>query len=180
MRSRTTGPLGAAFLAVTLIAAPLGAQATVGASLDYMGYSFGEQLAASAVQLLMVPVAVRFPVTNAFSLDLYSAWAQGRVERDDVAYNLQGLVDTRLKASYQATPWALLGLGVSLPTGNSTHDGEEAIVASVLSSDLLGFRESTWGTGFQATTSVATAMRAGQFGVGVAAAYSAVSYTHLT
>lgn len=42
----------------------------------------------------------------------------------------------------------------------------------MLSTDLLGFREATWGTGAQVTTSVATAMRAGQFGVGVAAAYS--------
>ena len=172
MRTRTLGSLGAMALIGALATAPLSAQATVGVSVDYMGYSFDDGLGASAAQLLMIPVAVRFPVGDAFSLDLYSAWAQGKVERDDVAFNMQGVVDTRLKASYQATPWALLGLGVSLPTGNSTHDGEEAVVASVLATDLLGFREATWGTGLQLTSSVATAVRAGKFGIGIAGAYS--------
>lgn len=120
----------------------------------------------------MVPLAVRFPVSDAFSVDVYGAWAQGKVEREDQAFTLQGVVDTRVKVSYQATPWALLGLGVTLPTGKNAHTSEEAVVASVLSTDLLGFRESTWGTGFQITSSVATAVRAGDFGVGLAGAYS--------
>jgi hypothetical protein len=71
-----------------------------------------------------------------------------------------------------ATPWALLSLGANIPTGNATHDSQEAVVASVLSTDLLGFREATWGTGFALTSSVATAAMAGQFGIGVAGAYS--------
>ena len=145
MRARTLSSVGAMIVVAALSAAPLRAQATVGVSVDYMGYSFDDGLGASAAQLFMIPLAVRIPVNDAFSLDLYSAWAQGKVERDDVAFNLQGVVDTRIKVSYQATPWALLGLGVSLPTGNSTHDGEEAVVASVLATDLLGFREATWG-----------------------------------
>lgn len=172
MRTRTFGSIGAAVFAATVAAAPLHAQASVGVSLDYMGYSFDDGLGASAAQLFMIPVAVRLPITDAFSFDVYSAWAQGKVEREDVAFNLQGVVDTRFKASYQATPWALLGLGVTLPTGNSTHDGEEAVVASVLATDLLGFREANWGTGLQVVSSVATAIRAGQFGIGIAGAYS--------
>jgi hypothetical protein len=65
-----------------------------------------------------------------------------------------------------------LTLGVNLPTGDSEHDSEEAIVASVLSSDLLGFRETTWGRGFAVTSSVAVARTVGGFGLGVAASYS--------
>ena len=169
-RGRTLA--GVAF-GLTLLGAPsLSAQQqTVGVSMDYMGYSFDDGLGASAAQLLMVPVAVRFPLGRV-TLDLYSAWAQGKVEQDNVAYTLQGVVDTRLKLTYQATPWALVSVGASLPTGNSTHDGEEAVVASVLATDLLGFREATWGTGMQVTSSVATAMRAGEFGIGLAAAYA--------
>lgn len=157
---------------VAAAATPLGAQQTIGVSLDYMGYSFDDGLGATAAQLFMIPVAVRFPMGNALSFDVYSAWAQGKVERDNVSYDLTGVVDTRVKASYQATPWALIGIGASIPTGKATHTNQEALVSSVLSTDLLGFREATWGTGAQITTSVATAMRAGQFGVGVAAAYS--------
>ena len=134
------------------MAAPAAAQQSIGVGTEYMGYTFEEGLGASAAQLLMFPVAVRFPVSS-LTFDLYAAWAQGKVERDDVAYTLQGPVDTRLKVSWEATPWALLSVGASLPTGNSTHNGEEAVVASVLAMDLLGFSEATWGTGAQITTS---------------------------
>ena len=163
----------AAAVALAVLAVlPAGAQQTIGISSVYKGYSFDAGLGATAAQLFMVPVAVRFQTGQALSFDLYSAWAQGRVERDNLAYTLSGLVDTRIKATYQAAPWALLSVSASLPTGKATHDSEQAVVASVLSADLLGFRESTWGTGLGITSSVATAMRAGQFGIGVAAAYS--------
>lgn len=170
MKPRAQG-LVAASLALAFLAAPAHGQQTIGVSMNYLGYSFDEGLGAQAAQLFIVPVAVRFPLQR-ITVDLYSAWAQGQVERDDVAYNLQGVVDTRLKLSYQATPWALVSVGASLPTGNSTHDGEEAVVASVLATDLLGFQETTWGAGARVTSSVATAMRAGEFGVGLAAAYT--------
>jgi hypothetical protein len=137
-----------------------------------MGYSFGTGLGADAAQLFMVPLAVRVPAGRKLAFDLYGAWAQGKVQKGDTEYTLSGLVDTRLKASFQATPWALLGLGISLPTGKATHNGEQAVVASVLATDLLGFREANWGTGLAVTTSVATAYRAGAWGLGFAGAYS--------
>ena len=96
----------------------------------------------------------------------------GWVERDNVAYTLAGPIDTQVKATLQASPWALFSVAAALPTGQSTHDTEQAVVASVLSADFLGFRESTWGTGMGITSSVATAMRAGGFGLGIAASYS--------
>ncbi len=165
---------GAALLgALAFAAAPAQAQRpSIGIGAEFMGYSFDDELGADAAQLFLVPLAVRVPVVPGFTLDLYTAWAQGKVEEADTEYTLDGLVDTRLKASWQATPWALLSLGMSLPTGNATHDGNEAVVASVLSNDLLGFREATWGTGFGLTSSVATAIRAGEFGIGLAGSYS--------
>jgi hypothetical protein len=171
MGRRAAGPLLAAglFVATTL---PTAAQQTIGVGVDYMGYAFDEGLGADAAQLLMVPVGVRFTLGNGFALDLYAAWAQGKVERDGTEYTLQGPVDAQVKASYQVGNWALVSVGAGLPTGNSGHNAEEAVVASVLATDLLGFREATWGTGFAVTSSVATAMRAGGFGFGVAGAYS--------
>lgn len=154
------------------VALPVGAQQTMGISPQYMGLSFEKGLGIDAASLFMVPVAVRLQPSQSFSFDLYSAWAEGRVEQNNVAYTLSGPVDTRVKVTYQATPWALLSVGANVPTGKATHDGEQAVVASVLSADLFGFRESTWGTGFGVTSSIATAMRAGQFGIGVAAAYA--------
>lgn len=171
MSRRFLIPVAAGLLAAAAAASPAEGQRSVGLGVDFMGYTFEEGLGASAAQLMVVPLAVRFPA-GSVTLDLYAAWAQGQVEREDVAYTLQGPVDTRLKLSWQAMPWALFSVGASLPTGNSTHDGEEAVVASVLAMDMLGFREATWGTGPQVTSSLATATRAGPWGIGLAAAYS--------
>lgn len=165
--------LGALVGVVLLVATPAQAQRpTAGMGAEYRGVSFEDGLGTEAAQLLLTPVALRLPVSRSLVLDVYAAWARGGVERDGVAYTLDGPVDTRLKASWQATEWALLSLGVTAPTGRATHDGEEALVASVLSSDLLGFREATWGSGAALTSALATAGRLGGFGVGVAASYA--------
>jgi len=121
--------------------------------------------------LTLLPLAFTLPVGNRFDLDLYGAYANGSVEKGGYSYTLQGLVDTQVRARFQASPWAVLTALVNLPTGNSTHDGEEAVVASVLSTDILGFREANWGTGAAVTAGVATAHQAGDWGIGFGASY---------
>lgn len=172
MIARVRGAAGAIALATAVMASAVSAQITIGIGTDYMGYTFDEGLGATAAQLLMVPVALRLPLGDAIALDVAASWAQGKIERDNTTFSLQGPTDVRLKLSWSATPWVLVSFGASLPTGNSMHDGEEAIVASVLATDLLGFRESTLGTGASLTSAVATAARVGGWGVGVAGAYS--------
>ncbi len=172
MIARVRGAAGAIALATAVMASAVSAQITIGIGTDYMGYTFDEGLGATAAQLLMVPVALRLPLGDAIALDVAASWAQGKIERDNTTFSLQGPTDVRLKLSWSATPWALVSFGASLPTGNSMHDGEEAIVASVLATDLLGFRESTLGTGASLTSAVATAARVGGWGVGVAGAYA--------
>lgn len=174
-RGRSLAAAGVLLFVGLAMPAPGNAQITTGVGVDYMEYTFDEGLGVDAAQLLMVPLAVRMPITEGLAVDVFSAWAEGRVERNQQLFRLSGPVDTGLKVSFQATPWALLSVGANLPTGNAGHDGEEALVASVLSTDLLGFRESNWGTGAALTTSVASAVSAGGFGIGVAAAYAARS-----
>ena len=164
--------LAAGLIGGLVFANPVSAQYAVGGGVDYLGYAFDAGLGAEAAQLFMVPVGIRLPVTPELSIDIFSAWAEGRVERDNQVLKLSGPVDTSVKAAYAVTPWALLSVGVNLPTGEASHTNEEAIVASVLSTDLLGFRETTWGTGMAVTSSVATAINRGGFGIGIAAAYA--------
>ena len=173
MIGRTVRTAFAAAVVAGMMALPASAQnSTIGIGSNYTGYTFDSGLGADAAQLFMVPVAVRFPISDAIALDLSTAWAQGDIERDNERYTMSGVTDTRLKLSYSVTPWALLSFGAGLPTGNSTHTGEEAIVASVLATDLLGFREATWGSGMAFTSALATAARVGGWGVGFAGAYS--------
>mgnify|MGYP001269060449 CR=1 FL=1 len=159
-------------LAAAFSASPARAQYEVGAGVDYLSYAFDAGLGADAAQLFMIPVALRVPATSALSFDVYSAWAEGRVERADTVYKLSGPVDTGVRAAYQATPWALVTVGANVPTGDAQHDGQEAIVAALLSTDLLGFREASWGRGLALTGSVAIARSMGNFGLGLAGAYS--------
>ena len=155
---------------------PAAAQAnarSLGISGVFQGYDFDDGLGVDAAQLVMIPVALRVPVGEKFSAELFSAWAEGRVKRDGRVSVLNGLVDTRLHFGYRASPWAIVTASVNLPTGNVTHDSEEAIVASVPSSDILGFRESNWGTGAYVTSGIATAHRVGEWGVGLGLSYRA-------
>lgn len=154
-------------------ATPLNAQDPRGlaAGATVQGYSFAEGFGAKSAMLLITPVGLTLPMTRQLTLDLYSAYARGAVKIGNTTSTLQGVVDTRVRASLAATPWAVLSLGVNLPTGNATHDDEEAIVAAALSTELLGFREALWGTGFGFTTGVATASRFGNTGLGFGASY---------
>lgn len=178
MRRRARIGVAAVFsLVVLLLTLPLGAQVptqrSLGVGVESTGYAFDAGLGADAAALLLLPVAGRTPLGSRGSLDVYGAWARGRVEVDGADLSLSGPVDTHVRLGFQATPWALLTVGAQLPTGNASHDGEEALVASVLATELLGFGESSWGSGAALTTSLATAREVGTWGVGAALAYAA-------
>lgn len=170
-RARLYG--GLALAATLLTAGPLEAQVdqSLGVSVSFQGLSFDSALGIDVANLLLIPIAYRFSVNEKFSADLYAAWAEGRVERENETFVLNGAVDTRVRLSFQASPWAVVTVGAALPTGHATHNTQEAVVASVLSSDILGFNEATWGTGFAITTGVATVHRIGSWAVGIGASY---------
>jgi len=138
---------------------------------SWQGYSFAEDLGVSSATLAIVPVGYELDVSRVVSFDIYAALARGDVKIGDESFTLQGLVDTRVRASFAVTPWAVLTTAINLPTGKATHDSEEAIVASALSTELLAFREALWGTGFGVTTGVATAWRTGSTAIGLGASY---------
>ena len=164
----------AALTAALSWATPLAAQYAVGTGVEYQSFDFDSGLGADRAQLLLVPVAARAAIqgVEGLTVDLYSAWAEGRVQVGDEQLKLSGPVDTGIRAAYQATPWGLITIGANVPTGNSEHTTEEALVASVMSADLFGFREATWGRGFALTSSAAVARNVSGFGLGLAVSYS--------
>lgn len=168
--------IGAALLATLAQTADAQESRAFAVGVVGQGYSLGGDLRTESAVLLMAPIAFTAPLTSQLTLDLYGAYARGDVKlRDGDSYTLQGIVDTRIRASFAATPWAVISASVNLPTGNATHDTDEAIVASVLSTEILGFREALWGTGFGFTTGVATASRFGNTGLGFGASYRVAS-----
>jgi hypothetical protein len=146
-------------------------QYTFGVMPSAQHYSFGDEMDVQSARLLIVPAALEVKLGSRLTVDAYGAFARGDVDVGDRTHTLQGVVDTRVRASLAATPWAVITVGVNIPTGNATHDASEAIVASALSTELLGFREALWGTGFGFTSGIATAWRMGETGVGFGASY---------
>ena len=172
MRSAFMRFLAAAIALVAVAGAgPVSAQQSVAIETHFRGLRFDDGLGPDVANVFLTPIAVRADLTPRLILDVYTAWGRGQVEQDDVVYELSGLVDSRVRMNYRVRDWASLSVAANLPTGNSQHDGEESVVASVLSSDLLGFRESTWGSGLGVTTGFATARRMGAWGIGLGASY---------
>lgn len=164
-------------IAAALCAAAAPAQAqlarefSVTVAPNYRSFGLPDELAASSASLFMLPVAVVVPIGSRFALDAYSAYATGSVETATGTLELSGPVDTQLRGTWAATPWARVTLGVNVPTGNGSHSLEEAQVAAVLATDLLGFREASFGVGTAITTGVAAAHQIGVWGIGYGASY---------
>ncbi|MBI4545720.1 MAG: hypothetical protein HY703_11030 [Gemmatimonadetes bacterium] len=165
--------------AILLVAAAAGSaqeprSGALGTGAHFQNYSF-DGTGVSSAKLLLVPFAFELPLSPRFSTDVYAAFARGEVDVGGELFELNGFVDTRVRMNWAFLPWAVLTIGLNLPTGEATHDSREAVVASVLSTDLLGFREASWGTGFGLTSGVATAYRLGEWGVGLGASYRVAS-----
>ncbi len=172
---RQTGRLLAAgALGLLLATTPVTAQETphaFGTGAQFQAYSFDGGLGAEVANLLMVPMAYSIPLGERVGLDFFGAYAFGAVEKGGVKYELAGMVDTRMRATLKVAPWAVLTAAVNAPTGHATHNDEEAVVASVLATDILGFREANWGTGAAVTSGFAAAGQAGEWGIGVGGSY---------
>ena len=164
--------LASAMLAFTT---PLAAQMTgdfgVTVAPNYRTFSLDESTGAGPISLLMLPVAVYVPLGRSFAVDAYAAYAMASADVGDETLELSGPVDTQVRGTWAASPWARVTLGLNLPTGHGSHTGEEAQVASLLSTDLLGFREARFGVGMGVTTGVALAHQVGEWGVGYGASY---------
>lgn len=160
----TTAMIAAAAI---LAAAPTTAHAqsaqsaSVASGAHVQEFSFGAGSDVSSARLVLVPFAYQARLTDGLVLDGYAAYAAGEVRSGNSTFELHGPVDSWARLRWSLTPWAIAAVGVSLPTGVERHSPEEAVVANVLSSDLLGFREGNWGAGASATAGISTAHAVG-------------------
>lgn len=163
-------------IALSLVAAAQPALAqTVAGGAVHRTFTLDESLAATSASLTLVPVAAEIPLGRALALELYGAYALGSIERGDSTLELTGPVNANVRAVWAAAPWARVTVGLSVPTRDAAHDAEEAQVAAILSTDLLGFREVSFGSGGAITTGVAFAHQVGDWGVGWGGSYRLAS-----
>jgi len=175
-------PIGIrAMLAAMVVAAahPVAAQiapgTAVGTGVSLEAYYFEDEDATGlkGIVVASAPFAARVALPSRFSVEVSGAYARGLVlERDDGRSELEGFTDTQVRLSRVFGRDRLtLALIAALPTGHATHTEEEARVADAVSADLLPFRVSNWGTGGGVGLSAAYAVRAGGFGLGLAAGH---------
>jgi len=144
---------------------------SVATGVHFQGFAFGARSDVDAAQLLLVPLAYQRRLGGGIAVDGYTAYARGTVRRGDEVYTLSAPVDTWARLRWTMTPWAVLAVGVNLPTGRERQTTQESIVAGVLSNDLLGFREGSWGLGTASTVGISTARQFGTNRVSLGGSY---------
>lgn len=126
-----------------------------------------------------VPVFATIPVFSALTIDVGTAFATARVERQTVdaggnpttvTSEMSGLTDTQVRANYTlGQDFVVLTVGVNAPTGSATVDADELDAATRIGSDFLLFPISGFGSGFGLTGGVAVARPVGSWNVGFGA-----------
>jgi hypothetical protein len=124
--------------------------------MHYQAFSFAEGSDVGTARLRIIPFAWQARLGPRVSLDGYAAYAHGTVHAVDTDFELKGPVDSWARLRWAARPGMVIAVGINFPTGVEKHTAEEAIVANVLSNDLLGFREGNWGAGASGTFGIST------------------------
>lgn len=134
---------------------------TIASAAHVQSFSFGPAGDASTARLFLVPVSFQRALGSRMALDGYAAYGVGRVQIGNKAFSLAGPVDSWLRLRLAFNEAVVVAAGLALPTGVERHNSGQSVVASVLSNDLLGFREATWGSGGSATFGISAARRTG-------------------
>lgn len=147
----------------------------VGGAATFERYAFSEEDGSEleSISLVSFPFEAKAGLARTVSITARGAWAQGRIAwRDGSEMELSGPTDTELRLTWELARRAIrvemLGF---VPSGKTTHDSEEAVVAGIIAADLLPFRISNWGSAGAVGMSVSGARRFGNLGAGAAVAY---------
>jgi hypothetical protein len=115
-------------------------------------YNFDAGLPYKRVNEYSVPIGITVPFGRYGDLTLSTGYAHIVLRSADRALfqdqRLSGVVDTELRASWNAIPGRLVTfVTAALPTGIETVEGEELQILGALASDVIGFTAPTVGSG---------------------------------
>lgn len=174
MSPRAVFRAGAAVLALASGAeAQTPSRVAVGPVFESYSFADAEQAGLKSISLMSLPFAGRFGLGTKATLEVGGAYAAGKVTAaDGVESELSGPTDVSVGLHLTLVPEMLtVSLVGAAPTGKSTHDGAQALVAGVMSSDLLPFRVSSWGAGGGVGVQAAATRRFEGFGAGLSVGY---------
>jgi len=159
----------------TIGAAAQGPAARVGGGAAYEYYEFSDEagVGMKSITLLTAPFAARGSLGNRVRLTAAGAFARAMLTAaDGTESTLEGLTDTRFSVEVDLIPQGLTLAGMVIaPTGESNQTSDEAIVAGIVSADLLPFRISNWGSGGGFGAQLRGTRDFGAIGAGFSVAY---------
>jgi hypothetical protein len=144
---------------------------TVAGAVHLQSFGFAAGSDASSANLVLIPLSFQQAFGAHAALDGYAAYGYGRVASGGKIYTLSAPVDSWLRIRWAMNTSTVLAMGVALPTGLERHNSEQSVVASILSNDLLGFREANWGGGGSVTVGASNARQSGSWKLTTGASY---------
>ena len=170
----------ARFLTLALFAAPTAVAAQgpldVRVSTLFESYSFDTGLPFRKVTEFTVPVSITYQLGRFGNIALSSGYATVDLTSSDPTQladqTVSGVLDTEARLSVNVVPGRLVALFTgSLPTGVKTVAFQELSILGVITSDLIGFSTSNFGTGGSVGGGFAGAVPVGRMAVGFGATY---------
>lgn len=157
---------------IAAVAGPLGAQGLGETSVitgpQYVNYKIGTGSGEKTVTQLSIPIAFIFPLTERFSFDISTSFADSRVSTGGVeSSKISGLTDTQLRANlglFDNT--AVFTLGANIATGMYKVPDAQQEAAGQIGSDFLLYPVSSMGSGNALTGGVAIARTLGEWNLG--------------
>lgn len=139
--------------------------------MHYQGYSFASGSDVEKSSLFLVPLSFQMVVAPGMVLDAYSVHVRARATSGTTVLKFDGQLDSWARLRWQYNPSTVVAIGISVPTGEEKQTAEQAAVASVISNDLLGYREGNWGAGWSTTAGISTFWRPGTWRLSAGASY---------
>ncbi len=142
----------------------------------FESYSFDTGLPFRKVTEFTVPVSITYQLGRFGNIALSSGYATVDLTSSDPTQladqTVSGVLDTEARLSVNVVPGRLVALFTgSLPTGVKTVAFEELSILGVITSDLIGFSTSNFGTGGSVGGGFAGAVPVGRMAVGFGATY---------
>lgn len=120
----------------------------------------------------VLPLIVRYAASDRLNFTLINQPTMAKLQRPTENYNLSGLTDTRVGASYLFGGETLLATaGINFPTGQTELDAEELSVAQVIPLHALGLRTTYFGGGLDISAGLSAAFSMDDWVVGAGVGY---------
>ena len=137
---------------------------------QFTSYAIGSGTTAKTVGQISLPFAVIVPLTERFSIDVSTNWAQSTVRSNGTeSSRISGLTDTQLRINWSLGERTVLTLGANVPTGMYKVPDKQQEAAGQVASPFLLYPVSSMGSGLGTTAGVAQAMSFGEWNVGLGA-----------